>query len=102
MGRSVMAEQKANGTTKKLHRVQDDRQVRAAAAALSDLGERCEARGCYQRHAEPGSLGIGIGMGIRSARNTPKVGTPIEIEIRGKRSAAIIVKKPFYRKAGVE
>jgi aminomethyltransferase len=31
-----------------------------------------------------------------------KVGVPIEIEIRGKRAAAIIVKKPFYRKAGVE
>ncbi|HEX4342441.1 MAG TPA: glycine cleavage T C-terminal barrel domain-containing protein, partial [Verrucomicrobiae bacterium] len=47
------------------------------------------------------SLGVGIGMGFVPPEHA-KVGVPIEIEIRGKRAAAIIVKKPFYRKAGVE
>jgi glycine cleavage system aminomethyltransferase T len=28
-----------------------------------------------------------------------KAGTPVEIEIRGKRAGAVVVPKPFYRKA---
>ena len=44
------------------------------------------------------SLGIGIGMGyVPTALGTP--GTRIEIEIRGRRSPAEIVKKPIFRKA---
>jgi aminomethyltransferase len=43
------------------------------------------------------SLGLGIGLGF-----VPPVlaqpGTPIEIEIRGKRFAAAVVRKPIYRK----
>ena len=43
------------------------------------------------------SLGIGIGMAyLPVAASAP--GTPIEIEIRGRRYAAETVKKPFYRK----
>lgn len=43
------------------------------------------------------SLGQGIGMAYLPA-TANKPGTPIEIEIRGKRYAAETVKKPFYRK----
>jgi len=43
------------------------------------------------------SLGYGIGMGYVPPE-LAKPGTPIEIEIRGKRAAAVIVPKPFYRK----
>ena len=43
------------------------------------------------------SLGIGIGMGYVPAEFA-KVDTKIEIEIRGKRYAAVIVKKPIYQK----
>jgi aminomethyltransferase len=42
------------------------------------------------------SLGIGIGMGYVKPEFA-KSGTPIEIEIRGKRFAAEVVKKPLYR-----
>ena len=43
------------------------------------------------------SLGIGIGMGYVPPQFA-KAGTPIEIEIRGRRAPAILVPKPIYRK----
>jgi len=43
------------------------------------------------------SLGIGIGMGYVPPELV-KPGTQIEIEIRGKRFAAIVVPEPIYRK----
>jgi aminomethyltransferase len=42
-------------------------------------------------------LGIGIGMGYVKTEFA-KAQTPIEIEIRGKRSAAVVVPKPIYKK----
>ncbi len=42
------------------------------------------------------TLGMGIGMGYVPP-DVGKAGTAIEIEIRGKRSAAVVVPKPFYR-----
>jgi aminomethyltransferase len=46
------------------------------------------------------SLGTGIGMAYLPV-DAAKVGTTIEIEIRGRRFPAEIVKKPFYRKPAV-
>ena len=43
------------------------------------------------------SLGCGIGMAYLPIESS-KPGTPIEIEIRGRRFPAEVVKKPFYRK----
>jgi hypothetical protein len=45
------------------------------------------------------TLGIGIGLGYVQPEFS-KPGTPLEIEIRGKRSPAVVVPKPFFRKAG--
>lgn len=39
----------------------------------------------------------GIGMGY-VASHAAKIGTPIDIEIRGKRTPAVIIKPPFYKK----
>ncbi len=69
--------------------VQDDRQIRAAAPALSHLGGWRERGRSRQRHAKP-SLGIGIGMGYVPPEFA-KPDTKIEIEIRGKRFAAVVV-----------
>jgi len=44
------------------------------------------------------SLGIGIGLGYIPA-GTAKAGDAIEIEIRGKRYAAVIVPKPIFKKS---
>jgi aminomethyltransferase len=43
------------------------------------------------------SLNIGIGMGYVSAASA-KIGTPLEVEIRGQRFPARIEKKPLYKK----
>jgi aminomethyltransferase len=43
------------------------------------------------------SLGIGIGMGYVPPA-LAKPGTNLEIEIRGKRSGALVVPKPIYRR----
>ncbi len=44
------------------------------------------------------SLSTGIGMAYLPLEAT-KIGTPIEVEIRGRRFPAEVVKKPFYRRA---
>ena len=43
------------------------------------------------------SLNIGIGMGYVSAASA-KIGTPLEVEIRGQKFPATIEKKPLYQK----
>jgi aminomethyltransferase len=43
------------------------------------------------------SLGIGIGMGYVPTEFA-KPDTKIEIEIRGKRSPALVVQKPIYKR----
>jgi len=43
------------------------------------------------------SLNIGIGMGYVSAASA-KIGTPLEVEIRGEKFPATIEKKPLYKK----
>ena len=43
------------------------------------------------------SLNIGIGMGYVSSASA-KIGTPLEVEIRGQKFPATIEKKPLYKK----
>ena len=95
-GRSILAEQKTNGTQKRL-------------AAFKMIGKSAPPRPHYSiwvNGAKVGevtsgtqspSLGIGIGMGYVPPE-LAKPGTQIEIEIRGKRSPALVVQKPIYRK----
>jgi aminomethyltransferase len=95
-GRSVLAEQKAGGTRKKL-------------IAFKMAGKSAPPRpqypiwvngsnaGIVTSGTQSPSLGIGIGMGYVPAEFA-KPDTKIEIEIRGKRFAAIVVPKPVYRK----
>jgi aminomethyltransferase len=96
MGRNILAEQRANGVRKKL-------------AAFKMTGKSAPPRPHYAIWANDAgigqvtsgtqspSLGIGIGMGYVPPEQA-KPGTPIEIEIRGKYSPALIVPKPIYRK----
>jgi aminomethyltransferase len=95
-GRNILAEQKANGVRKKL-------------AAFKMTGKSAPPRPHYSIWANDAgigqvtsgtqspSLGIGIGMGYVPPEQA-KPGTPVEIEIRGKYSPALIVPKPIYRK----
>jgi aminomethyltransferase len=95
-GRAVLAEQKARGTKKKL-------------AAFKMTGKSAPPRPPYPIWAggtnvglvtsgtQSPSLGIGIGMGYVPP-DLAKPDTKIEIEIRGKRYAAVVVPKPIYQK----
>ena len=96
-GRAVLAEQKARGTKKKL-------------VAFKMIGKSAPPRPLYPIWAsgvnvglvasgtQSPSLSIGIGMGYVPPE-LAKPDTQIEIEIRGKRFAAVVVKKPMYRKS---
>ena len=93
----------SGGTKSQRHRekigcLQNDRKIRATAAALSDLGERCAEVGDVTSGTQSPSLGIGIGMGYVPPE-LAKPGTEIEIEIRGKRSPALVVARPIYRRS---
>jgi aminomethyltransferase len=99
IGRSVLAEQKAKGAAKKsIAFKMTDRSapprphyaIWSSGAAGANIGEVVSG-------TQSPSLGIGIGMGyVRTEFAKP--GTAIEIEIRGKRSPALVVQKPIYRK----
>ena len=97
IGREVLAAQKANGVSRK-------------CVAFKMTDKSAPPRPHYPiwiNDAKVGevvsgtqspSLGLGIGMGYVPTEFA-KADTKIEIEIRGKRAAAVIVKKPIYKKS---
>ena len=97
VGRPVLARQKEKGVRKKL-------------VAFKMTGKSAPPRPHYPIWAngasvgvvtsgtQSPSLGIGIGMGYVPPE-LAKPDTTIEIEIRGKRFAAVVVPKPIYRKS---
>ena len=95
VGRSVLVEQKANGTKKKLvafvmaDKSAPPRPHYAIFANGAKIGEVVSG-------TQSPSLGIGIGMGYVPPEFA-KPETKIEIEIRGKTFPATVVKKPIYR-----
>ena len=96
IGRAVLAEQKANGVQKKLVAFQmTDKAppprphypIWAGGAAVGEVVSGTQSP----------SLNHGIGLGYVPPA-VASVGTRLEIEIRGRRFAAEIVKKPIYKK----
>jgi aminomethyltransferase len=95
IGREVLATQKANGVSKK-----------CVAFKMTDKSAPPRPHypiwindvkvGEVVSGTQSPSLGIGIGMGYVPTEFA-KADTKIEIEIRGKRAAAVIVKKPIYK-----
>ena len=71
--------------------------MQSAVADFTDWPPEAAEKPCIGGALSP-SLGEGIGMAYLPPA-AAKVGTPIEVEIRGRRFPARIVKKPFYRKA---
>jgi aminomethyltransferase len=96
IGRSVLAEQKANGTKKKLvaFKMTDKS---APPRPHYPIWVNGAPVGEVVSGTQSPSLGIGIGLGYVPPEFT-KPDTQIEIEIRGKRFAAVVVKKPIYKK----
>ena len=95
IGRTVMAEQKAKGVSKKCvaFKMTDKSAPPRPGYPIWVNGSKA---GEVVSGTQSPSLGIGIGMGYVPSESA-KAGTAIEIEIRGKRSAALVVPKPFYK-----
>jgi aminomethyltransferase len=100
-GRSVLASQKANGASKKLvaFKMTDKSAPPRPHYVIWSTGPDARKLGEVVSGTQSPTLGNGIGLGYVPP-DFSKPGTSLEIEIRGKRSPAVVVQKPFYRKAG--
>jgi len=97
VGRSVLAEQKANGVKKKCVAFKMTEKS-APPRPHYPIWANGEKVGEVVSGTQSPSLNNGIGLGYVPP-DFAKPGTALEIEIRGKRSAAVVVQKPIYRKA---
>jgi aminomethyltransferase len=96
VGRSVLAEQKANGTKKKLVAFTMAEKKSPPPRPHYPILVGGKKAGEVSSGTQSPSLGIGIGMGYVPLGDA---NGPIEIEIRGKPFPARIVPKPIYKKA---
>jgi aminomethyltransferase len=96
-GRGILAEQKANGTKKKLvaFKMTDKS---APPRPHYPIWANSASVGEVTSGTQSPSLNLGIGMGFVPPQFA-KPDTKIEIEIRGKRFAAVVVKKPIFQKS---
>jgi aminomethyltransferase len=96
VGRSVLAEQKLNGVSKKC--VAFKMTDKSAPPRLHyPIWINGAAVGEVASGTQSPSLNLGIGMGYVPPEFA-KPDTKIEIEIRGRRAPAVVVAKPIYRK----
>jgi aminomethyltransferase len=95
-GRFVLAEQKAGGVKKKCvaFKMTEKSAPPRPQYPIWAGGARV---GAVTSGTQSPSLGIGIGMGYVPPE-AAQAGTAIEIEIRGRRSPAVTVAKPIWRK----
>lgn len=96
VGREPLAAQKANGVGRKCvaFKMTDKSAPPRPHYPIWINGSRA---GEVTSGTQSPSLGVGVGMGYVPS-GSAKAGTPIEIEIRGRRAAAVVVAKPIYRK----
>ncbi len=99
IGRSVLAEQKAQGVARKcvaFRMTEKSAPPRPGYAIWSAEGE-AEPLGQVVSGTQSPSLGVGIGLGyVPAVKAAPE--TAIAIEIRGRRFPAKIVAKPIFRR----
>jgi aminomethyltransferase len=94
-GRSVLADQKANGVKKKLvaFKMTDKS---APPRPHYPIWVNGASAGIVTSGTQSPSLNVGIGLGYVPPE-CAKPDTKMEIEIRGKRFAAVVVPKPIYK-----
>jgi aminomethyltransferase len=99
IGRAVLAEQKEKGTTKKCvaFKMTDKSAPPRPHYAIWSSGADAAKIGEVVSGTQSPSLNVGIGLGYVPP-DFAKPGTTIEIEIRGKRSPAVVVAKPIFKK----
>ncbi|MFT5466113.1 MAG: aminomethyltransferase [Verrucomicrobiales bacterium] len=95
VGRDVLTQQKVDGPTRRLVAIKMTEKgppPRHGYGIFSEDGQ--QLLGELTSGGLSPSLGIGVGMGY-VPNGSHKVGTPVKIEVRGRRFGAEIVKKPF-------
>jgi aminomethyltransferase len=99
IGRSVLAEQKAKGVSKKLIAFKMDGKTAPPRPhyPIWSAEPNSTALGQVVSGTQSPSLGVGIGLAYVPPAFA-KMQTPIEIEIRGRRAPATVVTKPIYRR----
>jgi aminomethyltransferase len=98
IGRDVLLEQKAHGPAVKLAAIrylEKGAPPRAHYPVLSATGEKL---GELSSGVLSPSLMTGIGMAYLPAEHAA-IGTPLQIEVRGRSTPAQVVRKPFYKPA---
>jgi aminomethyltransferase len=97
VGRSVLADQKANGVTKKLvaFKMSEKSAPPRPHYPIWSTGPKAAKIGEVTSGTQSPSLGIGVGLGY-VLPEFAKPQTLLEIEIRARRAFAIVVPKPIY------
>jgi aminomethyltransferase len=100
IGRSVLAEQKANGVKKKLvaFRMTGKCAPPRTHYPIWSTGPAAAKVGEITSGTQSPSLGCGIGLGYVPP-SLAKAGNTIEIEIRGQRAPGQIVPRPIYKRS---
>lgn len=98
MGREVLAAQKANGLTRKLVGLQYLDKGAPPRAHYAVENTEGEVIGELTSGVLSPSLMTGIGMAYLPIAHT-KLGTVVNIDVRGRKFSAKVVKKPFYKPA---
>jgi len=97
MGREVLAAQKENGPEVKLTAIQYTSKGPPPRAHYPVLAEDDSVIGELASGALSPSLMTGIGMAYLPVAHS-KIGTKVQIDVRGRKFPAEVVKKPFYKK----
>jgi len=99
IGRETLAAQKANGTSKKCvaFKMTDKSAPPRPHYPIWSTGPSAASIGEVVSGTQSPSLNAGIGLGYVPPEFA-KAGSLIEIEIRGRRSPAVVVAKPIYKK----
>jgi aminomethyltransferase len=99
-GREVLAQQKANETNKRCvaFRMAEKSAPPRPHYGIWSVGANTTQIGEVVSGTQSPSLNVGIGLGYVTPEFS-RAGISIEIEIRGRRYPAVVVKKPIYSKA---
>ncbi len=96
-GSSVLQSQKEEGCRERLMAIQLDEKGAPPRPGYAILDTEGKALSVLTSGGLSPSLGEGIGLAYLP-KDRVKIGTPVLMEVRGRRLSATVVKKPFYRK----
>jgi aminomethyltransferase len=96
VGRETLARQKADGLKERLVAIAYTGKGAPPRAHYPVLNEAGEVLGELSSGVPSPSLGIGIGLAYLPV-GYARVGTPLQIDVRGRLFPAEVVKKPFYK-----